>query len=384
MERLDFTNQSSYIAIESAIHFNRYFTAKSFVKGKRVLDVACGEGYGSKLLKEWGALKVTGVDISKEAIEIAKENFSGDGIDYIQHSAEELPFENDSFDVVISFETIEHVDSPDKYLSEISRVLKFGGIAMVSCPNDPYYQKAGEPQNPFHKRIFSWFDFAKLTQSHLGDNVDWYFGFALNGFMNVPLTRCTEPEKNEISPKSMQGLFQYSLLDKTALVPHDRYINHWNCNYYLGVWGAKNDLQNATLFPREFFERPEDPNVADTEEWRKKIEKLEQEHLQQLAEIETEKGRYFKEMQSLKEEYRIIEIEMRRTSSLLELANKEEDKLWSRIYSFENHEKFLKDEMKKYQEQAEIAQKDIEIIKKTKGYRMLQKCWRLVDLIKGK
>lgn len=398
MERLDFTNQSGYIAIESAIHFNRYFTAKSFIKGKRVLDIACGEGYGSKLLKEWGAIEVVGVDISEEAIDIAQTYFSGNGIEYIQHCAEELPFENDSFDIVISFETIEHVNSPDKYLSELSRVLKFGGIAIVSCPNDPYYRKAGEPENPFHKRMLSWFEFSKLTQSYLGDNVDWYFGFALNGFMNLPLSSCTEPEKNDMTPKSMQGLFQYALLDNAALVPHDRYINHWNCNYYLGVWGAKSNLENATIFPREYFEKPEEPSYSDVSDWIQKLEQQKmayekaQERLKaELAELNQKKDelvskqtKNFAEMQDLKEEHRIMKIEKQRTTSLLELTNKENGILWNRVHTLEQNKKDLETDLAKYKEQTAAVQNDIDIIKKTKGYRILNKCWKFIDIVRRK
>ena len=80
MERLDFSDESKYSAIEASIHLNRYLSAKKFIKGKKVLDVACGEGYGTYLLKKWGAAKVTGVDISKEALFVARDKFVDKGI----------------------------------------------------------------------------------------------------------------------------------------------------------------------------------------------------------------------------------------------------------------------------------------------------------------
>ena len=178
MERLDFTEVSSYNQIEAAIHLNRYLTAKQYVVGKRVLDIACGEGYGSRLMKNWGAASVVGVDVSEEALAVANRFFLCEGVTFMNHSAEELRFENDSFDVVVSFETIEHLDHPERFLQEIARVVKFDGVVLISCPNDPYYSQ-NDPQfsNPYHKHAFSFFDFKEMSERYLGKDAAWYFGF---------------------------------------------------------------------------------------------------------------------------------------------------------------------------------------------------------------
>lgn len=68
MERLNFGGMEAYNAVEACIHLNRYAMAKSFCTGKRVLDAACGEGYGSFLMKKWGASEVFGIDIDCETI----------------------------------------------------------------------------------------------------------------------------------------------------------------------------------------------------------------------------------------------------------------------------------------------------------------------------
>ena len=156
MERLDFTGNMKYNAEEAAIHLGRYLLAKPYVKGKRVLDAACGEGYGSRLMKDWGASEVIGIDISEEGIEKAKKLFSEDNLHFLVHAVEMLPFSNDSFDLVISLETIEHLDKPEAFLKEITRVLKPGGTVIMSCPNDAYYARMDENYiNPYHKKRYS-------------------------------------------------------------------------------------------------------------------------------------------------------------------------------------------------------------------------------------
>lgn len=88
-----------------------------------------------------------GIDVDEQTVETATRLFGGDGVHYQCHTAEQLPFEDHTFDVVCSFETIEHLDHPELFLQEIRRVLKPGGNIILSCPNDPYYYKQGTPGN---------------------------------------------------------------------------------------------------------------------------------------------------------------------------------------------------------------------------------------------
>lgn len=92
-------------------HINRYNFAKELVKDMRVLDVACGEGYGSNMLAET-AKEVIGVDISKEAIEQANEKYSKENLSFKVMDAEGLSFDDNYFDAIVSFETIEHLGRP--------------------------------------------------------------------------------------------------------------------------------------------------------------------------------------------------------------------------------------------------------------------------------
>ena len=112
IERLDFGKETLYNATEAAIHLSRYLMVKPYVAGKRVLDVACGEGYGSYLMSLWGAKSVCGVDIDTPTVENAAAMFKNDGLEYMCCNAETLPFPDYSFDVIASFETIEHLENP--------------------------------------------------------------------------------------------------------------------------------------------------------------------------------------------------------------------------------------------------------------------------------
>ncbi|WP_163852958.1 methyltransferase domain-containing protein [Paenibacillus elgii] len=136
-------------------HLQRYQLACQFVKDKIVLDAACGAGYGSKMMQSAGAKFVLGVDISEESLQNALKTYGGSNVDFIYGDVNKLPFENESFDIVVSFETIEHVESGSKWIEESSRVLKEDGLFLVSTPNrmisNPGLYFVEQPVNPYHK-----------------------------------------------------------------------------------------------------------------------------------------------------------------------------------------------------------------------------------------
>ncbi|HEV2174747.1 MAG TPA: class I SAM-dependent methyltransferase, partial [Nitrospira sp.] len=128
-------------------HVHRYAFACRLVSGKRVLDIACGEGYGSAAIQRAGAAHVIGVDISEAACAHAADKY---GIDARVGSAEQIPLPDSSVDVVVSFETIEHVPAPGRFLDECARVLAPVGRLIISTPNKDVYSAPGRPRNPFH------------------------------------------------------------------------------------------------------------------------------------------------------------------------------------------------------------------------------------------
>ena len=112
-------------------------------EGKRVLDIACGEGYGANLLA-FVASKVIGVDLDAGTIAHAKAKYRRRNLHFVQGSCTEIPCEDHSIDLVASFETIEHISEHDAFLSEIKRVLAPGGILVISSPHKAEYQKVSE------------------------------------------------------------------------------------------------------------------------------------------------------------------------------------------------------------------------------------------------
>jgi ubiquinone/menaquinone biosynthesis C-methylase UbiE len=120
-------------------HRARYNFGAQVVAGKKVLDAACGLGYGIEILSRAGAAAVTGVDLDPEAIAEAKSRIGEHAKELVAGDLRKLPFEDDSFDVVISFETIEHVEEPEKALAELRRVLRPDGVLVISSPNPDAY-----------------------------------------------------------------------------------------------------------------------------------------------------------------------------------------------------------------------------------------------------
>jgi len=144
----------------SDAHVVRYLWAEKFVRqGDRVLDAACGLGYGSYSLAELSkARAITGIDDSDYAIDYARENFCPltPKLDFFAgHLPECLEMYPDGhFDVIVSFETLEHVENPEALLKEFHRLLSPGGRIIVSVPND-WSDETGEDPNPFHLHVYT-------------------------------------------------------------------------------------------------------------------------------------------------------------------------------------------------------------------------------------
>ena len=144
-------------------HYLRYLFAMQFCHGKQVLDIASGEGYGSSLLGQVAA-SVKGVDLSREAVEFAGATYATPRVSFVEGDVRSIPLEDASFDVVVSFETVEHVTEHEQFLTEIKRVLRPGGLLVISSPNRDVYLK-GLPPNPYHRRESTMAEFIGLLES---------------------------------------------------------------------------------------------------------------------------------------------------------------------------------------------------------------------------
>ena len=130
-------------------HVARYVFARPYVRGKRVLDIACGTGYVVGLMK-CDADLVVGIDIDDEAVRQAASE-CGSNAAVLLGDGHRLPFGDETFDVVTTFETIEHLEDRSGYLAELKRVMCNQGVMVLSTPNANYTQPHdGRPENPFH------------------------------------------------------------------------------------------------------------------------------------------------------------------------------------------------------------------------------------------
>jgi SAM-dependent methyltransferase len=139
-------------------HVARYALAARFARGRRVLDLGCGAGYGTAELARVASSAV-GVDLAAEAIDYAVRHFPGTR--FLQSSAHAVPFPPASFDLVTAFEVIEHLPDWRGLLAEAQRVLEPGGLLIVSTPNKRYYAEARTKSgpNPFHAHEFEFREF---------------------------------------------------------------------------------------------------------------------------------------------------------------------------------------------------------------------------------
>ena len=141
-------------------HLARYTFAARLARGKRVLDAGCGAGYGSAELAHV-AQSVIGIDCAMDAIGFARENYRLPNLQFEQASCMALPHKDSTFDLVVGFEVIEHLENWRDFLREVRRVMAPSGQFIVSTPNKAYYteSRGDDGANPFHVHEFEFEEF---------------------------------------------------------------------------------------------------------------------------------------------------------------------------------------------------------------------------------
>lgn len=165
-EPLPFTGERFTPELDNEIaleHFHRYLLALAFCRDKEVLDVACGEGYGTALIAQV-ARRVTGVDSARDAIDHCNRHYASEAINFRLGEAKALPLEDSSVDVVVSFETVEHFAEHEQFIAEVERVLRPGGTVILSTPDRPTYATITSEPNEFHVRELDRDEFMRLLR----------------------------------------------------------------------------------------------------------------------------------------------------------------------------------------------------------------------------
>lgn len=255
MERLPFSSDGAYSGVEAAIHVARYALARNLCRGKKVLDVACGEGYGSRLLLNWGAAEVVGVDISADAIESAHRNFQTNGIRYLCGDAQKVDqlLEGEKFDLIISIETIEHLERPHDFLAAISQLRANDAAVLLSCPNDWWYYPNIDEGNRYHIRKYFYGEFIELVSEALGTPDAVGVGVPSIGFINLSTIWVGESKEAASQIELMKSVDHEGVL----VVPADPgSISVKNASYFLAAWGiSSRQLIGAAMLPvsMDFF-----------------------------------------------------------------------------------------------------------------------------------
>ena len=173
---LPFTGERFTPELRGAIwyeHWHRYCVTLPAARGQRVLDAACGEGYGSWLLAGEAA-EVVGVDVDAAAIGHALARYATrPNLRYLQASCAALPVAAGSIDLIVSFETIEHLEGQEAMLTEFRRVLAPSGALIISSPNKAIYSEETGYANEFHVRELSREELAAMLATRFPQQA-WY------------------------------------------------------------------------------------------------------------------------------------------------------------------------------------------------------------------
>lgn len=161
-------------------HYQRYQAVQDLVANKTVLDAASGEGYGADILAQTAHL-VCALEINRQAVSLARAKYQRPNLHFTQGSVAHLPYPNATFDRVVSFETIEHLDAGTQatFLQEIKRVLKADGLLVISTPDKLIYSDLAKYHNEFHVNEFYRQDFHNFLARQFQNIKFWEQGAVL-------------------------------------------------------------------------------------------------------------------------------------------------------------------------------------------------------------
>ncbi len=147
----------------------QYREALKHARGARILDIGCGEGFGSRYLFDNGAVEVLGIDIDPQLIERAKDKYGRDGVEFAAQRAEELDHHTKKFDLVTCFQVLEKSTNPDQLLHQIHKILNSGGEAVISTVNRVRFSNLTEaPAEASHVAEFDEIEFKAMIKRHFG------------------------------------------------------------------------------------------------------------------------------------------------------------------------------------------------------------------------
>ena len=251
-------------------HLHRYAFASHFVKDKKVLDFASGEGYGSYMLSK-EANHVIGIEIDEKTVKHASSRYIKDNLEFIQGSILKVPIEGEkTFDAIICFEALEHVKEHEELMKEVKRLLKEDGIFIVSMPDKKSHSDDINYKNPFHKKELYFDEFKELLKNNF--NHVHFFGQGVYAGSHLwSLTQVNEIGEEYVIERRKEG---FAITDYKKKEPI----------YFIAITSDK-EVDISKLALRSYL-TDVDNTVFDN--FRSHIESFEREKNTQIAQLQEE------------------------------------------------------------------------------------------------
>lgn len=140
------------------------FAKKNLSKNDYILDLGCGEGYGTNLLSRH-VMKIVGLDVDKNTVMNASNKYGSENCNFDAYNGIKIPYSDNTFDAIVSFQVIEHVQNDKSFVSEIYRVLKMNGIFILTTPNRVYRLRPGQkPWQTYHVREYYSYELEQILK----------------------------------------------------------------------------------------------------------------------------------------------------------------------------------------------------------------------------
>ena len=252
-------------------HYHRYLFALHYCVNKHVLDVASGEGYGSFLLGQV-AHSVIGIDIDQKAVDFANNNYMSERVSYRRGDAARLPVKDQSVDVFVSFETIEHFANQTDFVNEIDRVLRPDGLLILSSPNREIYSEVQDYKNPFHVREMNKQEFVDLLALRF-PHIRLLEQGTVRGSLILPLSGEQSDHVEGFTTRDGQ------LFERVPGVP--------GAPYFIALAArAPIPVPPQSVLHSDFYDEQIDKQFAEIEHTRQEQAEAYSQHNQQMADVE--------------------------------------------------------------------------------------------------
>lgn len=362
-------------------HKQRYEFAKEYVGGKKVLDAACGEGYGSNILSEAADI-VVGMDIDAETVRLANEKYGSTKLTYKVGNAEKLPFENESFDVIVSFETIEHISeiAQENFLSEIRRVLRPDGLLIMSTPNKAIYTDAVNGKNPYHIKEFYTEEFISFMQKRFR-NIEVFCQYPDTGYFISK-----EENTRNILYKAIKrenSRYIITVCSDKSVVTNDTEIKaQFDSSMYYFLNKRSHDLENEIVAMKtetDRFEGQQEESIQKQKDYILKLEKDVQDLKDSNSILQNEKNISQSRIETLQNGIETVQNSLKTVQNSVETAQTGVETVQNSVEAVQNRIEILQSSIEALQSSIEILQGSVEILQiksENKIYRFLKHVFR--------